>query len=87
MDSGILNKAPLPWASTHSAVDKTVHPVPMVTLGASMQNVNSSSSLAYVHMVHPWGSTHGHHLTATLAGCVESRCMPLCVVLTPSASA
>lgn len=29
---------------------------------------------------HPWGSTHDHHLIASLAGCLESRC-PFCVVL------
>lgn len=62
-NSGILNKAPPPWASPHSLVDKTVHPMPVVTQGLLSKNVNSSSLLAYVHMgsslgFHTWTSSH-----------------------------
>lgn len=68
------NKAPPPWLPS----------TPLWSCSNFSQNVDSGSAPACVHrrviLGSPLGSTHGHHLSATLAGCLESRC-PFCIVL------
>lgn len=72
---GISKQGPSSLASFHSSVVKQQLLPKMQTLALHLPVCTTGSSLG-----HPWGSTHGHHLSATLAGCLESRC-PFCVVL------